>query len=160
MRNSQYIGPFVALSSKHNIPYVNINIVIYVPVLDFFNQTGICAFFGPIGSLPRATSKTFFAGRSGANSINIPAAKSSARASMISSSSCMSFLREFAILFSRVSLKVLSCPLCSVDKYSIILRSISSAVAGFRIGQGSPLLAPAGMRGGMKRDSGLYHDCP
>lgn len=65
--------------------------------------------------------------------MSIPAAKSSARDSIISFSNSISFLRKLAIRLSRVSLNSASLPWWTLDRYCTIRRSRSSAVPGFRI---------------------------
>jgi hypothetical protein len=110
------------------------------------NHTGISALLGPIGSLPSTTFLSRLSGRGGAYSISIPAAKSSARVSIISFNSCISLLRKLAIRLSRVSLNSASLPWWTLARYSTILRSRSSAVLGFRI-LGLWVMTPSAERG-------------
>lgn len=133
-------SPFLDIFSKHNIAKSLVyNTVHSYPAAflnrlspDFRIQTGI-TLLGGMGSLPLIVSCPTRCGRGGAYCIIIPAAKSSARDSMISLSNCISFLRRFDMRSSRASLNSASLPWWQLNKYSTSLRSRSSAVAGFRI---------------------------
>lgn len=107
------------------------------PLAAFLTHTGI-AFFGGIGNRPSVTSvvsgsvRRLLSGLGGAYCISIAAANSSARSSIISSKSSFNFLRQLAMRFSRVRRNSAIRPWCAEDRYSIMRRSRSSAVAGFR----------------------------
>lgn len=135
MQNSASNSPFRALCSNHNIASVNYTkIQPSVPVRPFLIHGGNPAFLGAIGSLPSVTSTALRIGRGGAYSASMDAAISSDRASIISLMSCMSRLRALAMRFMRPSLNSARRPWWHATRYSTILRSRSSAVAGGRIG--------------------------
>src|ERR1700693_103793 len=93
--------------SKHNIAFVYYDLRVtdlLVPPAESRSQTGLRALLGGIGSLPSIISPSFLSGRGGAYSTSIPAAKSSARVSIISSIKSLNRLRKFWSLLSRVSL--------------------------------------------------------
>lgn len=156
MKPNTHAGYLSALKTEHNIASVIIKIVPYVPVPAFRSHIGILAALGPTGSLPIVASKVLRSGLGGAYSISIPAAKSSARASIISSSNCISRFRELAIRLSRVSLNSANRPLCSVTRYSTSLRSRSSAVLGFRTAS-LPFSGPSAEWGEMNCQVLTYH---
>jgi hypothetical protein len=135
MKPSLQISSFQAILSKHNIAYFYFaELVTRLPRAaseDRLTHTGNSLRLGGIGSRSSATSMDFFSGLGGAYSMSIPAAKSSARASIISFSNCMSLLRRFATLFKRMSLNSCMRPLWTVVRYSTSRRSRSSAVPGF-----------------------------
>lgn len=133
-------GSTSKISSKHNIAIVFNNLRTYTPPLkpenkenqapifaDFLIQTGTDR-FGGSGSRPSATFGIGFFGRGAAYSINIPAAISSARISIISLMSCINCFRKFATRFARVSWNSFSRPWCRPARYSMMRRFLSSAV--------------------------------
>lgn len=132
MQNTAHSSHSFSLNTKHNISYVVNNYPVDLLLTPEPVPSNNCfsIFRGGSGSIP-CKSISLLAGRGGAYSISIPAAKSSALASMISSSNSISFLRELAMRLSRESLNSASRPWWQVNKYSIILRSRSSAVAAF-----------------------------
>ena len=133
MRKHALNSPFVALFSKHSITLCSgyFRAAYFRPEL--LNQTGILAFFGPIGNRPSVTSCAGRSGLGGAYSISIPAAKSSARVSISSSNSWIIFFRRLAMRLSRESLNSARRSRWHEARYSTSLRSRSSAVAGFRV---------------------------
>jgi hypothetical protein len=138
MRNSQHREPFSSFSSKHNITYVNsvsYGRVRRVLGVDCCTQGGILRVRK--GSLPAIIFSFTTSGRGAACAMNIPAAKSSARVSIISFTNSINLLRKLAMRLSRVSLNSAICPLLRESMYSTKRRSRSSAVLGGLIG--SPL---------------------
>lgn len=121
--------------SKHNIAsvYYNLRAVAACPASR--THFGILLFRSGSGNLPRAISSFSFQyglGRSGACSINIAAAKSSALVSIISFIKSINCLRKLAMRLSLRSFTSASCPLFRVSTYCTNRRSLSSAVNGFR----------------------------
>lgn len=129
MPNSTFFG----FSGKHNIANVNLPkayLFLRESPLDSASQGGSLR----VRNLDCIAGSSFLSGRGSAFSISIPAAISSARNSIISSTNSMSCLRKLAMRFNRVSLNSASCPLFNVRAYSTNRRSLSSAVSGFRMG--------------------------
>lgn len=126
-----------ARRSKHNIPHVAYYKTVNYPAFlnrlspEFLTQTGIAR---AVCSSRSLAASHFFSGAGAACSISIPAAKSSARASIIASINCISCFRKFPIRLSRVSLNSRILPWCTDFRYSMIRRSRSSAVPSGRIG--------------------------
>ncbi len=87
-----------------------------------------------------ATGNAF--GRSGACSISIAAARSSARSSTISFTRSISAFRKLAMRLIRRSRTSASCPLFNVSMYCTNLLSLSSAVFGFPMGMADSPAAP------------------
>lgn len=123
---------FSSLANKHNIANVYLDLWA-VAAPDFRTQTGILALFGPTGSRPSVTSTVFGLGRGGANWRSIPAARYSARSSIILSIKSINCFRKFATLFNRFRRNSEILPWWTESKYSITRRSRSSAVKGLRM---------------------------
>lgn len=93
-------------------------------------------YFGWIFAIPGITVNLRsipLTGRSGASSISIPAAISSARTSIISSSNRFRSFLKLAIRFICENCSCTISPLCSPFTYRTNLRSLSSAVRGLRM---------------------------
>jgi hypothetical protein len=145
MQSHAHTADLSSVATKHNIASVYYNLrVTTLPRRSSEPriQTGLCALWGGIGSLPSGISPSFLSGRGGAYCMSIPAAKSSARVSISSSSNSINFFRKLAMRLSRVSLNSAIRPWWTAVRYSTIRRSRSSAVAGFRMAS-LPVSAPS-----------------
>lgn len=122
--------------TKHSITHVYYNHLVSLPRLcsEVLNHTGICAFFGPIISRSRVASACSGLVLGGAYSIIIPAAKSSARVSIISFKISIKRFLNIAIRLSRLSLNSASRSRLQDAKYFMSRRSRSSAVSGMGMG--------------------------
>ena len=108
---------------------------------EFLSQAGILRGCRRLG-LALAMARSCEAGRGWADSMSMPAARISARASTKFSSKCINSLRKLATRLSRVSWNSASSPLLSVRRYAAMRDSRWSAVRGLCIVSPRPTAAP------------------